>query len=271
MLAQFLRPIEMTSSRLSFSRFSVLLLCLFFFFSTSLPSAFAEEKITTQFLLKKIDQMYRGLSSKAIATMTVKTRRYTRTMKFESWSKGSDKSLIRILLPKKDKGVSTLKVGKNIWNYLPKIDRVTKIPSSMMMGSWMGSHFTNDDLVRESSFEDDYTSTITFEGTREGQAVYEITSVARPEAAVVWGSVVMVVEKKRLIPIKATYLDEEGEKIREMLFKNPEKLGKRWVPTLMVLKPLDKPEERTTMEYNRLEFDIPLSPGMFSLRGLRDQ
>ena len=122
-------------------------------------------------LMRRVDEMWRGASSHALLTMTVKTRRYRRAMTMDSWSQGKEKSLVKILSPKKDRGITTLKVERNIWNYLPKINRITKIPSNMMMGSWMGSHFTNDDLVKESSFEDDYKSEISYKGMRDGKPV----------------------------------------------------------------------------------------------------
>ncbi|MDH5753128.1 MAG: outer membrane lipoprotein-sorting protein, partial [Deltaproteobacteria bacterium] len=199
----------------------------------------------------------------------VKTERYSRTMRLEAWSKGRERSLIRIISPKKDMGISTLKVEQNIWNYLPRINRVTKIPPSMMMGSWMGSHFTNDDLVKESSFEKDYTSSITFQGEREGKKIYEITSLPRPDAPVVWGKVVTLVEQETLLPLKTFYHDEEGALARVMAFDMRRRFGDRLLPARMELRPADKPGEYTTVIYEEMEFDVELSDEMFSLQNLR--
>lgn len=198
---------------------------LVFLFSPMVPPGFAADPAGTSAavpardateLMRRIDAMWRGDSALARMTMSVTTRRYQRAITMDSWSEGKDKSLVKILAPKKDRGIATLRVDKNIWNYLPKINRVTKIPPSMMMGSWMGSHFTNDDLVRESSFEEDYTSAISFQGERGGVAIYEVTSLPREDAAVVWGKVVMEIEQVRLIPIRALYYDDEGQLAREM-------------------------------------------------------
>jgi len=216
-----------------------------------------------------VDDLWRGKNSHAKMTMTVKTKRYERTLKIEAWSEGTEKSLMQILAPKKDRGVATLKVEKNIWNYLPKVNRVTKIPASMMMGSWMGSHFTNDDLVKESSFEKDYMSELSFTGSREGKEIYEVTSMPRPEAAVVWGKVVTIVTQKDLLPLKALYYDEEGVLARELVFLEPKQFGSRTVPAVLRLTSTEKPGEHTTVRYDSLTYDLKLPVDLFSLRRLR--
>lgn len=226
-------------------------------------------------LMRHIDQLWRGDTSHAEMSMTVKTRHYQRTMTMESWSKGKSYSLVWIQQPIKDRGVSTLKVEENIWNYLPKINRVTKVPSSMMSGSWMGSHFTNDDLVKESSYQDDYVSHISFEGVRafdeqqENVAIYEITSIPKTNAAVVWGKVVMDVTQADLMPVQTRYFDEDGQLMRTMAFDQPERIQGRLIPMRLTLIPEDKPEESTEILYHRIEFDVPLDNGFFSLQNLK--
>ena len=220
-------------------------------------------------LMRMMDELWRGKTSQAVMTMTVQTARYTRAMRMEAWSEGKTRSLVRILEPKKDRGITTLKVDENIWNYLPKINRVTKIPPSMMMGAWMGSHFTNDDLVKESSFEDDYASAITFSGERDGVAIWEITSRPRPNAVVVWGKVVTEIAQATRLPLRALYHDEEGRLARVMTFEAPRDLDGRHLPTRLVLRPQDKPEESTVVVYESIRFDVNLLPDLFSLRELR--
>ena len=220
-------------------------------------------------LLKHVDELWRGKSSSANMTMTVKTSRYSRTMTMDSWSKGKDYSLVVITSPVKDKGVATLKVKNNIWNYLPKIDRVTKVPSSMMSGSWMGSHFTNDDLVKESSFADDYDSEISFTGARDGKQIYELTSIPKPSAPVVWGKVVMEIDQNNLVPLVARYYDEEGALIRTMRFEQVEKIDERFIPMRMILVPEDKPDERTEIVYHDFKFNINVEDNFFSLQNLQ--
>ncbi len=220
-------------------------------------------------LIRHIDELWRGETSRAEMSMTVKTRHYERTMTMEAWSRGNDYSLVVIREPVKDRGIATLKVEDNIWNYLPKINRVTKVPASMMSGSWMGSHFTNDDLVKESTYEDDYDSTITYEGERDGRLIYEMTSIPKPNAAVVWGKVVMLIDQKTLAPYRATYYDEEGVLIRTLTFDQTRQIDGRTVPMRMSLQPEDKPNESTVILYHDIEFGVPIKASFFSLQNLQ--
>ena len=137
-------------------------------------------------IVDRVDRMLRGDSSWGRLEMAVVTRRWERNVTLEIWSEGTEQALIKVLKPKKEEGTATLKVGSDMWNYLPKIDRTIRVPSSMMMASWMGSHFTNDDLVKESRLIRDYDIEIAYEGEREGVEVYEFLLTPHPEAPVVW-------------------------------------------------------------------------------------
>ncbi|MDX1778745.1 MAG: outer membrane lipoprotein-sorting protein, partial [Thermodesulfobacteriota bacterium] len=188
--------------------------------------SFPEEN-TSQEILDKIDKMWRGESSVGTYQMKIKTSNWERNLRIKSWTKGLDYTLITIEYPKKEKGVSTLKVQNNLWNFLPKINRVIKVPSSLMMGSWMGSHFTNDDLVKESTLANDYYHSITFEGERDGQEVYEITLLPKEEAAVVWGKIVILVRKDDLMPLYEEFFDENEKPVRKMTLTEVKMLGGR--------------------------------------------
>ena len=144
---------------------------IFIIFFTNCVSA---SNLDPEKILDSVDDIYRSNASHGIITLSVTTVNWQRTLTLEQWSKGEDKSLLKILKPKKEKGLATLRVDKNVWNYMPKVKRVVKIPSSMMSSSLMGSHFTNDDLVKQSRMTEDYTFSITFEGTREGKNIIEI-------------------------------------------------------------------------------------------------
>ena len=222
-------------------------------------------------LIRHIDQLWRGETSQASMSMTVQTRRYARTMVMDAWSRGKERSLVVIREPVKDRGIATLKVEGNIWNYLPKIDRVTKVPSSMMAGSWMGSHFTNDDLIKENTFEDDYRATLSFEGVRDGRSVYELSFVPRPQAAVVWGKVVMLVEQATLAPLSARYYDEGGALMRTMRFDEPRKIGARTIPMRLTLQPEDNPDESTVIVYQDIAFGMQIDESFFSLQTLKSR
>lgn len=164
--------------------------------------------------------------------------------------------------------MSTLKAERDIWNYLPKIRRVIKVPSSMMGGSWMGSHFTNDDLVKESRMADDYDHEITFRGTRDTTDVIDLTLIPKPEAAVVWGKIVVTVRAEDLMPLGVEYYDEDLEMTRKMIYGEIKNLGGRSLPVRMKVIPTDKPEEFTEIVYHEIEFDVDLPEGLFTLRSL---
>jgi outer membrane lipoprotein-sorting protein len=213
--------------------------------------------------------MLRGESSDATVVMEVVTEHWERTMEMRIWSLGTEYSLIRLLSPQKDAGTATLKAGDDIWNYLPRVDRTIKLPPSLMSASWMGSHFTNDDLVKESRIIEDYDIEIGFEGVRDGVEVWEFVLTPKPEAAVVWGRIEEQVRKDDLLPDWATYYDDRGELARTMTFSDFRVMGGRLVPVRMDIVPADKPDERTTILYRDLEFDVDLNEAFFSLRQLR--
>lgn len=234
----------------------------------ALPAA-AGEPVTAKELLDHVDDLYRSNSSYGTFTMKVATEHYTREMKMEAWSKGKDYSLIRILAPQKDRGMSTLKADNNIWNYLPKVKRVIKVPSSMMGGSWMGSHFTNDDLVKESRMAEDYDYEITFQGERSGVNVIDLTLIPKPDAAVVWGKVVVTVREEDWIPLFVDYFDEDMVLSRRLTYSDIREMGGRRLPVEMRVVPEDKPGEYTEIIYDEIEFDLDLSDDLFSLRNLQ--
>ena len=220
-------------------------------------------------ILEEVDQLLRGDSSHGRVTMAITTEHWARELEMEVWSLGTDHSLVRVQSPAREAGTSTLKAGQEVWNYLPRVDRTIKVPPAMMMGSWMGSHFTNDDLVKESSIVDDYDFEIAFEGERDGVEVWEFDLIPKPEAPVVWGKVEYQVRKSDMMPTWVLYYDESGELMRTMEFSEYTTMGGRVVPARMDVIPSDKPEERTTLIYHELEFDIGLDASYFSLRNLR--
>ena len=227
------------------------------------------EDIDPRAIIDRADRILRGDSSHGQVEMTVITKRWKRTLELEIWSEGTDKALIQILQPKKEAGTVTLKVKNDIWNYLPKIDRTIRVPSSMMMGAWMGSHFTNDDLVKGSRLIRDYDIELTFQGEREGTPVYELVLIPRPQAPVVWGRILYRIRRADLMPLWARYYDEDGELKRILSFEEFKQMGRRVIPSVLKLVPADKPEEYTQMTYRWIEFDLPIPDRTFSLSALR--
>lgn len=161
----------------------------------------ADNKKRTSEILNIVDDLWRGESSYAVVTMRVKTEHYTRTMRMEGWSKGKEKTLFHVLEPLREKGTKTLKSDNHIYTYLPKTDRTIRLTSGMMMGAWMGSHLTNDDLVKEARLEEDYTASISFEGVRDGQNIIEFTLIPKPDAPVVWGKLVLTILANSYTPV----------------------------------------------------------------------
>jgi outer membrane lipoprotein-sorting protein len=220
-------------------------------------------------IVDRVDRLMRGESSVGTVTMEVVTEHWSRAMEMRIWSLGTDYALIRIASPRKDAGTATLRAGNDIWNYLPRVDRTIKIPTSLMGAAWMGSHFTNDDLVKESRMIEDYDIMIAFEGTREGVEVWEFELSPKPEAAVIWGRIRLEVRKDDLMPVWVRYYDEREDLVRTLTFGEYGQMGGRLVPALMEVVPEDKPGERTTVRYSDLEFDVGLDESFFSLRSLR--
>jgi outer membrane lipoprotein-sorting protein len=222
-------------------------------------------------IIVRIDRLLRGDSSRAVATMEVVTEHWERQMTMEMWSLGTDYTLVRLRAPAKEAGTATLMADDNIWNYLPKVDRTIKIPSSMMGGAWMGSHFTNDDLVQESQMIDVYDVEVAFEGERDGVIVWELRLTPKPEAAVVWGHLEFLVGQNDYLPLWAKYYDEDGDLARTMEYSEFREFSGRLVPAVMNMVPADKPDERTTIRYEDLEFDVDVDPSFFSLRTLQSR
>lgn len=220
-------------------------------------------------IIDRVDRILRGDSSHGVAIMSISTERWQRSKTLELWSEGTDKALIRIKEPRKEAGMATLKVGSDIWNYLPKVARTIRIPSSMMMASWMGSHFSNDDLVKESRLIRDYDIEVSFDGEREGVRVWEFQLKPLPDAPVVWGRIDYRVRSDDLMPLWAKYYGEDGKLKRTIVFSHFQEMGGRLVPARMKMTPADKPEEFTEIYYSTLEFDRELADDTFSLASLR--
>jgi hypothetical protein len=220
-------------------------------------------------IVDRVDRLLRGESSQARVRMEIETENWSRGLEMEMWSLGTDHALIRVLSPQKEAGTATLKADQEVWNYLPRVDRTIKVPASLMMGSWMGSHFTNDDLVKESSMADDYTIELVADESREGAQIWEFRLVPRPDAPVVWGGVHMEVRQSDFMPTWVRYYDEDEVLVRTMAFSDYRMMGGRLVPAVMTVLPEDKPGERTVVIYEELEFDVDVDPSFFSLRNLR--
>lgn len=214
----------------------------------------ADKKADIKKILDGVDRLYRSEHSFGTLEMRIETPDWKRTLDINVWASGLDKTFIRILSPQKDKGVATLRIQNDMWNFFPKIDKTMKVPPSMMMGSWMGSDFTNDDLVKESTFIKDYESALLEPATADATN-YHIELKPKAKTATVWDKIILIVNKQTSIPVRQEYYDDKGVKIREIVFKDIKKFGNRNIPAVMELTPFNKSGHKTTIEYKELKFD----------------
>lgn len=219
-------------------------------------------------VISAIDELYRHDTSHSIMEMEIETPHWSRTLKLEAWSEGMDKTFIRILEPQKERGMGTLRIDNEMWNYLPKTNKVMKIPPSMMMGSWMGSDFKNNDLVKEFTFFEDYTFEYTEVEDPRDDLLY-IKAVPKAGRPIVWGWVILAVEKESILPVWQKYYAEDGELMRIMRYKDVRSFGDERIPAEMELIPQNKEGHRTVLRYLEAEFDVPIQSAVFSLRKLR--
>ncbi len=234
--------------------------------SAAYPLA-AQNLPSVQDVVDYIDDLYRAQSSHAIMTMTVTRDRGTRELTLESWSRGDDEALIVIRSPAREAGTATLRTEEGLWNYAPRADRLIRIPAGLLSDSWMGSHFTNDDLLRETSYLADHDGSAAWIDN-DGERLLEVTLIPKPTAPVVYTRLVFLIVPNQWTPRRADYYD--GDKLmRSMLFDRVQLVAERPIPMRMVLQPADKPNERTEVLYDRLELNIPVDPDLFTRRGLR--
>lgn len=217
----------------------------------------------------KLDDMYRSDSSHGTVEMTVVTDRGKRTLQIEQWTKGDEQALMVIRKPTREAGTATLRNDDGLWNYAPRADRLIRIPSGLLSDSWMGSHFTNDDLMRETSFEEDYETELSW-ATVDGTRYLKETLIPNEGAPVVWEKIEYLMTADEWLPVKASYFDD-GKVVRVMKFSKIKTLGGRKLPTVMELLPQtgDDKGEKTRLEYKKMEFGADVDEGMFTKRGLR--
>jgi outer membrane lipoprotein-sorting protein len=209
-----------------------------------------------------------GTTVQSQLTMTVKTPRWERTLELVVWMERPRRSFIRILAPAKEAGIASLRIGPEMWNYLPAIERTIKIPPSMMLQPWMGSDFSNDDLVKESSMIDDYTHRFIGKDTVGGVATDVIEAVPKPNAAVVWGRIVLRIRSGDFLPLRNEFYDERGTLIRVLTFSDIGPVGNRTIPRKWEMRPVAKPGNVTTIIMKRATFDAPIPGEVFSQRNL---
>lgn len=206
-------------------------------------------------IVQKTEDKLRGEQSYSELSMTIVRPNWERTIKMKSWSRGTRNSLIYITHPSRDKGTVYLKKDKEIYNWIPSIERNVKLPPSMMMQSWMGSDFTNDDLVSESSLVRDYEHKLMGETEIGQRKVWQIELRPKPEAAVVWGKILLHIDQAEFIHLKTEFYDEEEDLVSVMEAYNLKDFGGRILPATQVMKPVAEPGNKTILNYQVLDFD----------------
>ena len=220
-------------------------------------------------IIEKADQRMQGASSRGTMRMSIVRPKWTRDITMKSWTKGTDYSLVLITSPARDKGTGFLKRGKELWNWQPSIDRVIKLPPSMMMQSWMGSDFTNDDLVKQSSIVKDFDHTLEKDTTMMGFEAWKIIMIPKPEAAVVWGKIEAYISKDKYFQLLLRYYDEDEYLVNTMTLSEIKKMGDREIPTRLEMVPAENPDQKTVVIYEDFEYDVDMSNQFFSLQNLK--
>jgi outer membrane lipoprotein-sorting protein len=220
-------------------------------------------------IVAKANELIRATSSYTEMSMSIVKPTWSRDIIMKVWSLEPEYALILITEPAKDKGMVTLKRNKEVWNWVPSVNRVIKIPPSMMMQSWMGSDFTNDDLVRQSSIVEDYTHAITGQEEIDGYSCYKVELTPKPDAGVVWGKIITWISKEGYLQLKADHFDEDMVLIKSMIGSDVKKMGGRTIPAHWEMIPLDEPGHKTVMEYLDIKFNIDIDESFFSQQNMR--
>jgi len=221
-------------------------------------------------IIKKADEKNRGESSRGEMSMTIYRSGWERTLKMKVWSKGTDKFMILITYPAAEKGQAFLKLGNEMWNWVPSIEKMIKLPPSMMGQSWMGSDFTNDDLVQQSSIIKDYTHKLLGSEKVREMDCYKIELIPKEDAPVVWGKIIVWITKSGYDQWKAQYYDEDGYLVNTENASDLKKMGDRTIPTHLEIIPADKKGQKTVMQIISMEFNVPLDDHFFSQQQMKN-
>lgn len=231
-----------------------------------LPSAgFAQGPLTARDIVKASDDLMRGHTNQGTYTMQVITPKWQRQLTLQVYMKNRDKAFIRILNPPKEAGIGTLRIENEMWNYLPKVERIIKIPPSMMLQPWMGSDFANDDLVRESSIINDYTHAI----IAETDDAYTVEFTPKEDAPVIWGKLIRVIRKNDYVPLKEEYYNERGKLIKILEYSDIAQVSDRMIPKTWTMKSMVKEGHQTIIKLIDVTYNTPIEDNIFSLPYLK--
>ena len=242
------------------------LLCLSAWWGLAAPAQAAEVSGTE--VVDRAEGILWGKTMQGDVDMVIVTPTWSKTLNLKMWMDRPTRSFARVIGPAKEAGISSLRIGAEMWNYIPSIERTVKIPPSLMLQPWFGSDFSNDDMVKEASYVNDYTHKIVAEIDLDGQKAYQVEALPKPNAAVVWGKVVFEVRKADFIPLRTSFYDERSELVRVMQYSDVRMLGGRLTPTRWKMQPQRKPGNSTTVVLKVGVYDKPIAAEVFSLRNL---
>ena len=220
-------------------------------------------------IVKKMDANMRGETSQAVLIIRTVRPTWSREMLVKTWMKGTKYAIISIQTPAKEKGITFLKRDKEVWNWMPALERTIKLPPSMMTNSWMGTDFTNDDLVKESSVIDDYFHKIVGDTVIDNKQSYIIEFLPKPAAAVVWGKLLICIDKINYIELYAEFYDEEGKLVNVMKTKDIRRMDGRLIPTRMEMIPTDKKNQKTELIYQSIQFNRNIEDNFFTTEKMK--
>ena len=212
---------------------------------------------------------WRGVSSVSEMTMVIHRPDWERSMSMRAWTKGSDKSIVRVTAPPKDRGNGTLTDGNNMWSYAPKINRVIKIPSSMMAQSWMGSDFSNKDVARSDDIVDQYDHSLLDSNKVDGHTVYRIQSIPHEDAPIVWGKEVLRIGDDKVL-LEHQFFDQDGKLVKILKSLKITTMGGRVVPSVQRMSEADATDKWTEIRLDAASYDIRIGANLFTLSNLRN-
>ena len=219
---------------------------------------------TAEEIIQKADEKYRGKSSYSEMTIDIIRPKWSKQMKMKGWSKGTKYSVSIVTSPAKEKGTVFLMRDKEVWNYMPSIDRTIKFPPSMMLQNWMGTDLTNDDLVKQSSILEDYTHKITGEEIKEEYNCWVVELTPKEDAPVVWGKVIIWVDQKEYMMLQTDYYDEDDYLVNQMIGSDVKEFDGKTLPSKLRIIPMEEDGQETILTYDNLEFDLKISDQYFT-------
>ncbi|MBY0481485.1 MAG: outer membrane lipoprotein-sorting protein [Chitinophagaceae bacterium] len=240
---------------------------LIFFFILFI-AIFSEGQNAKQIIQQANDKM-RGTTSQSIIIIKTIRPTWSREMQVKTWLKGNDMTMIQILSPAKEKGIVFLKRQKEVWNWMPALERNIKLPPSMMSQSWMGTDFTNDDLVKESSVVDDYDQQIIGDTVIAGRSCYIIRMIPKPSVAIIWSKLITCIDKKDFLELHIRFYDEEGSLVNIMNAFDIKIMDDRLIPTRFEMIPINKKGQKTEMIYQFLQFNKPIADNFFTIERMK--